>query len=106
MIKRKRISANLRENYENRLLDFRLFHKLTQSEAGKKAGLIQTAVGRYERGTEMMSVFSALALAEAYGVQVEDLFVKKTSNKDVRPLTMLADYGSGKVKTWNRISKS
>lgn len=62
---------------ENRIKQYRNERNMTQKQLGDKAGITENQAGYIERGVHTPSVKTALALASALGVAVEDLFSKE-----------------------------
>ena len=59
---------------QNRLRDRRIERSLTQEELGQAAGLTRQSIIAIEKGRFTPSIHTALILASALGVLVDDLF--------------------------------
>lgn len=68
------------QDYECKLKEYRELKKLTRGQLGRQAGLSTRAVGRLERVEYGPTLRTAVNLARALGVPVEELFVFPQEN--------------------------
>lgn len=68
---------------KNLIKHFREAMGISQAELARKVSLTQQAISRYENGTRMPSIITALRIVSVLGVSIEQL-----EFKEVRPLSV------------------
>lgn len=68
---------------KNRVREFRMKALMSQVELARKAGIKQPVLSRIETGEANPSLDSAIRLAQALGVGLDDLFLPKVATKMV-----------------------
>ena len=61
---------------KNKILEFRKAQNLTQRQLAEKVGITYQSLQRYEKGTVLPVVDSAIKLAEALNTTVDQLFIR------------------------------
>ena len=59
----------------NKLKEIRKKHQLTLQQLSQKTGLSASYLNRIERGLRTPSLYSALRIAQAFNLNVEDIFI-------------------------------
>ncbi|MCD8204319.1 MAG: helix-turn-helix domain-containing protein [Coprobacillus sp.] len=79
--------TNLQENIAHNLVYYRKSYGLTQLELAEKLSYTDKSVSKWERGESVPDIFVLKALADLYGIKVDDFYrdkPKKLHNRQVR----------------------
>jgi transcriptional regulator with XRE-family HTH domain len=65
--------SDIRYNFPRNLRRIRVARKLTQEQLGFEVGTNQTLIALYERGVRAPNVYNAAEIADALGVNINEL---------------------------------
>ena len=68
---------NKAKRYAENLRKLRVFNGLTRGQLAKKCGIVQGSIAHYEKRGALPNVLYAHAIAEVFGVTVDDMIEKE-----------------------------
>ncbi len=81
----------------NRLVEYRKKHSLSQEDVAEKIGVSRQAVSKWERVEASPDTDNLIALAELYGVSLDELVLGKNSEPKPEPETVTIKKGNKTV---------
>lgn len=90
----------------DRLVELRKHHKLSQEALAEKLGLSRQAISKWERAEASPDTDNLIALAELYGVSLDQLLGNNEPEKEPQPQPVKKQLGEKQIKGKNNLKKA